>query len=468
LALNASIERKLKEIGFSGNWTDAIRETDVRMGVAKRRYNSLDPALQFRILTENSALLSAGFAANPLREWVGHPGVRAAHDLRSARNLWAHNEQIDEAIETRAFESGALLMDQIGNQKTGDQIRSHRERVGGTQTGAQPVAPSAEEALHSGNAADARGDWETAKRHWSFAAEHGNTMAMRELAWHAFERDDLELARRWWRDAVRAGSHQAMTNLVGIARRDGHVAEEARWFSRMAQDGSELAASALFDLHLGDGVPPDQKEYCLASLRVASAARNPHAAYLVAVCTDEDDETPSGYEIALRYAASLGSVSAYHSLGSVAKRKGHLTEARVWYQSAVEGGSLLSAWSLGEMALESGDKELAFSIWKSILAAQIDPDDHDRESLLKAQLLSRWWLYDNLGQAGRGSEADQYFKEGLLAGDGWATRLAEAIGGVESLLQDADFRAHVRANKESLPLLFEGVELWEPPGSSQP
>ena len=79
-----------QELGAA--WTKLVALKDQKNGVpAGKEYDSLDPQVQFRILTEGN--ITGGFKAGwyPFNRVFGKTGESFALELQAVRNSWAHS-----------------------------------------------------------------------------------------------------------------------------------------------------------------------------------------------------------------------------------------------------------------------------------------------------------------------------------------------------------------------------------------
>jgi TPR repeat protein len=120
--------------------------------------------------------------------------------------------------------------------------------------------------LEDGNAALAKGDYDTAFRVFSPLAEEGNPTAQSALAFmYAFGRGvaaDPVAGVKWYRRSAEQGDAEAQCGLGAMLSQGLGVARDAAtavyWFRRSAEQGYVLAQSNLAASYfLGDGVARD-------------------------------------------------------------------------------------------------------------------------------------------------------------------------------------------------------------------
>jgi predicted AAA+ superfamily ATPase len=107
------------------SWTSLVALKDEKKGVDGREYDSLDPQVQLRMLTENIPHnLKAGWY--PFDDAIGRVGQGYAKELREARNEWAHNKSFTDDDAYRCLDTAERLLVAIGAPTVADEIKEIR------------------------------------------------------------------------------------------------------------------------------------------------------------------------------------------------------------------------------------------------------------------------------------------------------------------------------------------------------
>jgi predicted AAA+ superfamily ATPase len=113
------------QLSDGASWTSLVALKDKKKGVDGKEYDSLDPQVQLRMLTENIPHnLRAGWY--PFDDAIGRVGQGYAKELREARNDWAHNKSFTDDDAYRCLDTAERLLVAIGAPTVADEIKGIR------------------------------------------------------------------------------------------------------------------------------------------------------------------------------------------------------------------------------------------------------------------------------------------------------------------------------------------------------
>jgi predicted AAA+ superfamily ATPase len=113
------------QLSDGASWTSLVALKDQKKGVDGKEYDSLDPQVQLRMLTENIPHnLKAGWY--PFDDAIGRVGQGYAKELREARNEWAHNKSFADDDAYRCLDTAERLLLAIGAPTVADEIKEIR------------------------------------------------------------------------------------------------------------------------------------------------------------------------------------------------------------------------------------------------------------------------------------------------------------------------------------------------------
>lgn len=124
-ALEPFVRRVIGAIlGADRDWTDILREKDVKAGYANPVYRPGDLVPLLRVLTER-----LGAHGYPFAETMPQIGGTYANELRSVRNSWAHLQPFSDADTYRALDTAERLLRTAGAFDAADRVGANREAV---------------------------------------------------------------------------------------------------------------------------------------------------------------------------------------------------------------------------------------------------------------------------------------------------------------------------------------------------
>src|SRR3954465_2043103 len=107
------------------SWTALVAMKDKKRGVDGKEYDTRDPQVQLRMLTENIPHnLKPGWY--PFDDAIGRVGQGYSKELREARNDWAHNKSFSDDDAYRALDTAERLLVAIGASAVADEVKSIR------------------------------------------------------------------------------------------------------------------------------------------------------------------------------------------------------------------------------------------------------------------------------------------------------------------------------------------------------
>ncbi|HEY0646900.1 caspase family protein [Phenylobacterium sp.] len=239
--------------------------------------------------------------------------------------------------------------------------------AGSFQVASRSAAPG-QELVVAAREAFARGDYRSALRDWTAAANQGNGAAMYNLGVMSLTgrgaAKDVNAAARWFKASAEAGHSGGMVNW-GLCRLNGFGTEKDeaagfRWLQQAANKGSASAMGMLAEAYLrGRGAPTDPRQAAGWLQKAVDAGDGPSIAQL-ADLYEQGRGVPRDARRAFglyQRAATAGDTDAMVRLGyayedgeAVAKDE---VQAATWYQRAAELGNSEGMSSLAVM-LETG------------------------------------------------------------------------------------------------------------------
>jgi len=211
-------------------------------------------------------------------------------------------------------------------------------------------------------------------------ANRGDVWSFLDLGLIAKKLGQIDEAESWWSQAHDGGHERGSLNNAGMWEALGDLERAKKWLLKGAEAGHENAMEKLISLAqtLEDS---DLFDFWTAQLeshnQSVKAAEHEAAAKIDAeakeLATEEHSDNPDSlYKLGRIYyhqwgkkeqarvlyekAAQLGHAGAMGSLGFMAKYDDQDdAEAKRWYQSAAEAGSLTDCYSLGRLLINNGE-----------------------------------------------------------------------------------------------------------------
>ena len=211
-------------------------------------------------------------------------------------------------------------------------------------------------------------------------ANRGDVWSLLRLGIRAKELGQIDEAESWWSKAHDGGHERGSLNNAGMWEALGDLERAKKWLLKGAEAGHENAIEKLISLAqtLDDS---DLFDFWTAQLeshkQSVKAAERDEAAKIAAeakeLATEEHSDNPDSlYKLGGIYyhrwgkkeqarvlyekAAQLGHAGAMGSLGFMAQYDAKDdAEAKRWYQSAAEAGSLIDCRSLGRLLIDNGE-----------------------------------------------------------------------------------------------------------------
>lgn len=122
--LDPLIQERLAERLDGLEWTAVLGQLDIAKGKQPGYYKRTDPAAQLRMLTEKLGNWGFPFEADHLRSVS-----TAAQQLRSLRNRWSHNYDLDVWDATRAHDAAHTLLAALGDDEGAAMAQQSRDAV---------------------------------------------------------------------------------------------------------------------------------------------------------------------------------------------------------------------------------------------------------------------------------------------------------------------------------------------------
>lgn len=111
---------------IGANWVNLVAAKDAKKGVEKE-YDSLDPQVQFRMLTEKNIVHMLKPGWYPFSDALDRQGESFASELREVRNTWAHNGSFSDDDAYRALDTGERLLRLIVATSEADSVKAIRQ-----------------------------------------------------------------------------------------------------------------------------------------------------------------------------------------------------------------------------------------------------------------------------------------------------------------------------------------------------
>ena len=113
--------------GRGAVWPKLVENKDAKRGIGGKKYDALDPSVQFRILLEGS--ITSGFKPGwyPFDDTLGRMGEAFAGELKGVRDAWAHNGAFTDDDAYRALDTGERLLKLVGASEEAAQVQRIRQ-----------------------------------------------------------------------------------------------------------------------------------------------------------------------------------------------------------------------------------------------------------------------------------------------------------------------------------------------------
>ncbi|KJF19399.1 tetratricopeptide repeat protein [Rhodococcus sp. AD45] len=208
--------------------------------------------------------------------------------------------------------------------------------------------------VNLGSLAGDTGDDDTARTWWQKAADHGNAVAMNNLGSLAGGTGDIDTARIWYEEAAERGDTNAQFNLGVLAHQGGDIDTARSWWQKAAECGDTPAMVNLGLISQQGGDIDTARSWWQ---KAAERGDTPAMVNLGLISQQggDIDTARTWYE----EAAERGDTTAMNTLGNLAHQGGDIDTARTWYEKAADHGHAAAMFNRGALAAETGDTTTA-------------------------------------------------------------------------------------------------------------